>query len=703
MRGIQRRLIIMVNPDANIHGTIGMNRSYGMHSGKVTCRDIEVNNDFEVKGTLTFGDASVDNFIVKGRMATGAAAGSALDIAATYAYGEGVELRYQVTDWTGVGSSFKGMYLRSECATTAATAKSVYGTEIYGVCNNVTMTTGSLWGTLTYAYVKGVGAVTVNNMYAGQFELTWDASRTADCTISTEAAVLLAKVTGGRVADYTKVHGIILRFGEMDGDSQLFGDAISIQDDAAMSGTSTFTKGIEIAAGCTTGISIEGAATDGMAISGACADAIHISGTNTETGLHISGDQVIGILYDVDAAATDGFKMLVDDGLTCTTGINLARTGTTGICTTGIKVDTDGTTAIDVGTGFTGTTMLLLEGTGTDGISITGACADALHISGTNTTTALHISGDQAIFALFDVDASADNGLEMNVDTSMTLSTGIEMSGAGTLTTGILINPTACTTAINVDTGVVDVATRVICSGMAAGYETPSLSVGTYGAGTAIVDTVLLDNIFFSVNVRTATNKTSADTSCMAAYIGNGNTAATTNTKMQCLLSSMQLGGNVYDAYSIQAHLAVNASLATQNANAHITGSSAKVTLGSGFTVSKGWVTAGLFIVDGAGLVSGAGSMCHGVAIVAEAGMTASTCDALLYLNADSVVVSAIETIGGGANIPYLLSMTSMGNSGYVTTGGTDCSASGGTDPSFTIKVIVPGGADGFIRVWGAA
>jgi len=109
-----------------------------------------------------------------------------------------------------------------------------------------------------------------------------------------------------------------------------------------------------------------------------------------------------------------------------------------GACTTGISFAGDATTAISIGDSCTPT----------DGILISGACADAIHISGTNTSTALHISGDQVVGILYDVDADATDGLKMSVDTLMTLSEGIEMSGAGTITTGIHFNPAAATTGI---------------------------------------------------------------------------------------------------------------------------------------------------------------------------------------------------------------------------------------------------------------
>ena len=157
------------------------------------------------------------------------------------------------------------------------------------------MTTGSLWGTLTYAYVKGVDAVVINNMYAVQGELSWDASRTGDCTITTAAACFRAKITGGRVADYTKIHGYELTIGEMDGDSQAFGSGIVMQDDSGMSGTSTLTTGLNLLIGCATGISI----------TGTCSTAGILLGTTNKLSFHDAGMYMY--------ASADGHLEIVSD------------------------------------------------------------------------------------------------------------------------------------------------------------------------------------------------------------------------------------------------------------------------------------------------------------------------------------------------------------------------------------------------------
>jgi len=239
-------------------------------------------NGISITGTAT-NSISISGAATTGINITSATVKS-INIANTVTTGtHGIYLKSTVTAFPG--SEFIGAYIRAEAATNAATAKSLYGTIIYGTNNAVTQTTGSLWGTLTYAYIKGATAVTIANAYAGQFEISMDAGRSANATITTEAACLLAKVTAGDLADDTKVHGMIIRVGDMDGDSATFGNGILIEDDASMSGTCKFTTGINISSGCTTGINLSGANTTGINISGANTTAINISTAQTdETG-----------------------------------------------------------------------------------------------------------------------------------------------------------------------------------------------------------------------------------------------------------------------------------------------------------------------------------------------------------------------------------------------------------------------------------
>jgi len=208
---------------------------------------------------LTFASTSTQNLILtgNGRISTGTAAGSTCNIdATTSAYGQGLELRYAVTDWadTYTLTEGTGMYLRMENQEANASA-SLYGAQIYGVSNNVA-NTQYLWGALVYAYVKGAAGLTCSGIYGIQPEITFDAA-TASSTI-TDAAIVRAKLTGGTMSDYTVLDGYRLTLGDMNGGSRRYGNGLLLEDDSGMSGTCTLTTGININIGCTTGLNING-------------------------------------------------------------------------------------------------------------------------------------------------------------------------------------------------------------------------------------------------------------------------------------------------------------------------------------------------------------------------------------------------------------------------------------------------------------
>jgi hypothetical protein len=239
-------------------------------------------NNMTVTGNFTFGNAAVDTLIINGRIASVSIAGAAIDIGATYTYEEGQEMRYAVSSWTGK-SAFKASYLRASNDVTGS-GKDIYGMELYGVANNVT--TGQTTGLLAWAYAKGATAKTVGPMYAVHGELTFDAS-SATNTITTEATPALFKITGGVCDSYTKIQGMIIRAGDMDGASRTYGSGILMEDDSAMAGTITWTTGLNITSACTTGISLSGTLTTGISV-GAATTGIAITGANTN-GLSITG------------------------------------------------------------------------------------------------------------------------------------------------------------------------------------------------------------------------------------------------------------------------------------------------------------------------------------------------------------------------------------------------------------------------------
>jgi len=307
---------------------------------------VEVEGDMTVTGSqvfeggVTLGDASSDVTLIKGRLATGTAAGSNVNIdATTSTYPEGLELRYNMADWVDVATftEANGMYLRMETSEANATG-TLQGATVYGVANNVGVQ--NLKGLLSYAYIKGATAKTVATAYGAHAELTWDAGAAAT-TITTEMAPLIAKITGGAADDYTKIHGVIVRAGDMDGQNRTYGNALLIQDDAAIGGAITWTTGINLANACTTGMLIAGATSFGVEITGNSTVAFDCRTGTFGTGISLAGTLTTGVFVGA-----------------CTTGVSISGATTTGIsvtgaATTGVKVNY--TSASASGRAFSGT------------------------------------------------------------------------------------------------------------------------------------------------------------------------------------------------------------------------------------------------------------------------------------------------------------------------------------------------------------
>lgn len=141
-----------------------------------------------------------------------------------------------------------------------------------------------------------------------------------------------------------------------------------------------------------------------------------------------------------------------------------------------------------------------------------------------------------------------------------------------------------------------------------------------------------------------------ADNTGGAAYF-KAITGAALGGQLATVMVRTTIAHNLFDAYGLQSHLVFghDANVSTTDANAHLTALSAKVTFDTS-TVTKGWVNAGLFIVEGAGTCS---QLCYGVSIVEEAGSTG--CQALLHLNTDVGVIPAfkISATSGSGNTVY--------------------------------------------------
>lgn len=323
----------------SISGSRGGTPTATLRSGAVL--SIPSGSTLNIGGTVDFsGSFSIDELILTdvGRISTGTSAGTSLALdASTATYAEGMELRWHIADWSDVvtWTSAKGMYLRMENQEANASG-SIYGAEIYGVANNVN--TQYVWGGLFYAYSKGATARTIDSMYAIQPELTFDAGSSTH-TLTTEAICVRAKITGGKVDDYTKIHGVRVIAGDMNGSTQTYGNAYHVIDDSDMSGTISWTKGLYLEAACTTGIDISGATTTGVSIAGAATTGISMA-ANMTTGIDFaSGTYGVGIdMTDVKINGTDDDLSLFRMG-----GYDTANTITTALTanTFGLTVNID--------------------------------------------------------------------------------------------------------------------------------------------------------------------------------------------------------------------------------------------------------------------------------------------------------------------------------------------------------------------------
>jgi len=213
----------------------------------------------------------------------------------------------------------------------------------------------------------------------------------------------------------------------------------------------------------------------------------------------------------------------------------------------------------------------------------------------------------------------------------------------------------------------VTVSGRIISNAMPAGYTTPTLGVGVYG--TPVVDTTLIDNIAFTSNMSTGTNKTAADSSSMAAFFGMKNTAATANNKLQSVLASTSVYYNCFDAYGVQGHVAVKGDASSDGGTGNIVGVSAKVTVDSGKTMT-GTVSGLLVTADGAGTVTGAhsGVWIDNVAATDQAILI--TGSNKLGINMNGISISA-GTATDDAGIKTAQGATAPAGSIYISTNGT--------------------------------
>lgn len=193
-------------------------------------------SDPSFSGDVTVGDSFADTLILNSRIATASIAGAAIDVGATYTRTEAQEYRYTVSDWTGK-DSFRAAYFRAQSDVDGA-SNTVFGLEVFAVAN--ASGASGLQGVLGWAYPKGDSTDQIDYSYGVHGEFSMDAGRANTLTI-TEAAGLYSRITSGKVDDYTKIHGVIVRAGDMDGGSRTYGYVVYAPESTFESGTSAFT------------------------------------------------------------------------------------------------------------------------------------------------------------------------------------------------------------------------------------------------------------------------------------------------------------------------------------------------------------------------------------------------------------------------------------------------------------------------------
>jgi hypothetical protein len=296
-----------------------------------------------------------------------------------------------------------------------------------------------------------------------------------------------------------------------------------------------------------------------------------------------------------------------------------------------------------------------------------------------------------AVVAVEQGTVNADSGWVCTADGGITLETsdipwvlfgGMKAGNGLTLTADVISIDTAITadlsTAQNFTKKNIDFAG-------ATGRADTGLTIFSYGTIDAPKTISSGEEIIpFQMYMQSTTNASVSENSLINAYLKTENTTIDQpNRRIQNVLVNTKLNYDCFDAYAVQAHITVATEMKTTNANAHITGISGKAVLTAAATA--GWVTAGLFIIEGAAAVT---QMCHGISIVCEVGVTA--CQSLLDLYNDAAGTVGINYQGNFTKgIDFSGGTWSQGAANFVMAYGTAATAVSVTPTDTIIPVQV--------------
>jgi len=379
-------------------------------------------------------------------------------------------------------------------------------------------------------------------------------------------------------------------------------------------------------------LDLEGATTDAILIAGANTDALHISGSNTANAIHISGDQAVGILYDVDANATDGLKFDVDSSKTLTRGIYLTGSGTV---TTGISIATSGTTGISLGGTFTtGITiaktvgrafqvgalssdsqlgMTFVASTGYEAVSVYTDDGNAALTGGdpfvgihsrsmffkdqAGSTTALGIFGQQKYASGVDIGPARtaavegynefmttnqikDDGLVGTLSSQTEISAGVLTIASGGILAGVHVRLTGAGQATQSSGGI-----------LAGVLVDETVTTGTWGYGIYMPGSFVTNAVYI---------RNTQATTALPTIDSQSTFSATSGYHVGAQFYGTKSGVGTGTVYALRGHAANTATQTTQSAAEYIIGVHGRV-INSGTCYSSGAIMAGVLgqVLDG--------------------------------------------------------------------------------------------------------
>jgi len=250
--------------------------------------------------------------------------------------------------------------------------------------------------------------------------------------------------------------------------------------------------------------------------------------------------------------------------------------------------------------------------------------------------------------------------------------------GAKEFTHGLYIEDDSCTTGIDIGSATTGIDFNGTFTGdvISVGDSTTPLTTATSG----------LNGIGVHYTYSKADGGSLTGINSTVEYIGTGTDYGSINgvTGMASIKTGATVGGTSA-AYLSGTMGVIDISGTIDNSAAYLSGAAGVIT-GSGATTAANFITAGFFVNQ------------------AQKDMTSGIKSSLVLLRNDGLTASQLDTIWriAAPDTDYFFVFEPGTAGGWWSAGGSDCTASGATDPLGTIKLKDANGTDAYIRVWAA-